>query len=76
MRHREAEAVLHDLLDRHGPNHAVLCNLANVNIALGLQDKAVEFAQKAIHLDPGAMMPRRDDVQHLAISRRHNRLRP
>jgi protein O-GlcNAc transferase len=58
QRHREAEAVLHDLLDRHGPNHAVLCNLANVNIALGLQDKAVEFAQKAIQLDPGAMMPR------------------
>jgi protein O-GlcNAc transferase len=58
QRHVEAESVLRGLLDRHGPTGAVLCNLANVNVALGLQDEAVEFAQKAIRLDPSAMMPR------------------
>jgi protein O-GlcNAc transferase len=59
QRMAEARTILCDVLDRHGPHGSVLCNLANATVSLGLQDKAVELAKTAIHLDPGAVLPHR-----------------
>lgn len=58
-RHAEGRAILLDVLDRHGPDIAVLCNLANATACLGLQEEAVAIARRAIGLDPRAVLPRR-----------------
>jgi protein O-GlcNAc transferase len=58
-RHAEAQTLLQETLERHGPNTALLCNLANTTVCLGLQDEAVEIARQAIKLDPHALMARR-----------------
>ena len=43
----------------HGPDIAILCNLANATACVGLQQEAVAIARRAISLDPGAVLPRR-----------------
>ncbi len=58
-RHAEARELLRLVLDRKGPIAAVICNLANATVCLGLQDEAVELAHCAIALDPNALLPRR-----------------
>ena len=58
-RHAEAHVVLSDVIARHGEDPLVLCNLANATVCLGLQDRAVALARRAIELDPGAVLPRR-----------------
>jgi predicted O-linked N-acetylglucosamine transferase (SPINDLY family) len=58
-KHAEARAILRDILDRHGPRTAVLCNLANATACLGEQEEAVAIARRAITADPKAVLPRR-----------------
>jgi protein O-GlcNAc transferase len=58
-RHAEARAILLNMLDRHGPHPALLCNLANATACVGEQEEAVAIARRAIRLDPGAALPRR-----------------
>jgi Flp pilus assembly protein TadD len=58
-RHAEARAILLDVLASHGPDIAILCNLANATACVGLQDEAVAIVRRAIGLDPGALLPRR-----------------
>ena len=58
-RHAEARAILLELLDSHGPDIAILCNLANATTCVGLQDEAVDIVLRAIGLDPVALLPRR-----------------
>jgi predicted O-linked N-acetylglucosamine transferase (SPINDLY family) len=58
-RHAEARDVLLDVLDRHGDEALVLCNLANATACLGWQDEAVALAHRAIALQPEAVLPRR-----------------
>ncbi len=58
-RHAEASALLREVLHRQGPFASVVCNLAGATVCLGMQDEAVELAQAAIALDPGAVLPRR-----------------
>ncbi|HEX4368828.1 MAG TPA: tetratricopeptide repeat protein [Rhodopila sp.] len=58
-RHAEARALLLDVLDRHGPDIAILCNLANATACVGRQDEAVAIVRRAIRLDPRAVLPRR-----------------
>ncbi len=58
-RHAEARAILLDILDRHGPHTAILCNLANATACVGLQEDAVQLARRAISLDPTSALPRR-----------------
>ncbi|HEY4174291.1 MAG TPA: tetratricopeptide repeat protein [Rhodopila sp.] len=58
-RHAEARALLLDVLDRHGPDIAILCNLANATACVGRQDEAVTIVRRAIGLDPRAVLPRR-----------------
>ena len=57
--HAEARAILREMLDRHGHDTAMLCNLANATACVGLQDEAVEVARRAIGRDPGGILPRR-----------------
>lgn len=58
-RHAEARAILLDVLDKIGPNTAILCNLASATACSGLQDEAVDIARRAISFDPNALLPRR-----------------
>lgn len=58
-RHAEAHALLHEVLDRHGEEALVLCNLANATACLGWQEEAVALAGRAIALEPDAVLPRR-----------------
>ena len=58
-RHAEARTILLDVLDKIGPNTAILCNLANATVCIGLQDEAVALARRAIELDPSAVLARR-----------------
>ena len=58
-RHAEARALLLDVLDHHGPDIAILCNLANATACVGRQDEAVAIVRRAIGLDPRAVLPRR-----------------
>jgi protein O-GlcNAc transferase len=58
-RHADARVILLNILERHGPHTAVLCNLANATACVGLQNEAVEIARRAISLDPAAVLPRR-----------------
>jgi protein O-GlcNAc transferase len=64
-RHAEARDLLREVLWRNGPHAAVLCNLANATLCLGLQTEALELAQAAIALDPEAVLPRRSLVNTL-----------
>lgn len=59
MQHAEARTILLDLLDRHGPQTLLLSNLTVATFSLGLQDEALELANRAIRLDPEAVLPRR-----------------
>jgi predicted O-linked N-acetylglucosamine transferase (SPINDLY family) len=59
QRHADARAELEALLDAHGEQFNVLCNLANTVVCLGLQDEAVAIARRAIVLAPDAPQPRR-----------------
>jgi protein O-GlcNAc transferase len=59
MQHAEARSILLDLLERHGPQTLLLSNLAVATFSLGLQDEALELANRAIRLDPEAALPRR-----------------
>ena len=59
QRHAEAQAELVALLEAHGENTTVLCNLANTTVCLGLQDEAVALARRAIDIAPDAVLPRR-----------------
>ncbi|MDR3530318.1 MAG: tetratricopeptide repeat protein [Rhodopila sp.] len=58
-RHAEARAILLDVVDSHGPHTAVLCNLANATVCVGLQEEAIDIARRAIDLDPDAVLARR-----------------
>ena len=58
-RHAEARAILLAVLDSHGPDVAILCNLANATACVGRQEEAVAIVRRAIGLDPAAMLPRR-----------------
>jgi predicted O-linked N-acetylglucosamine transferase (SPINDLY family) len=58
-RHAEARDLLQGVLDQHGDDALVLCNLANATACLGLQDAAVGLARRAIALHPDAVLPRR-----------------
>ncbi|HEX2940159.1 MAG TPA: tetratricopeptide repeat protein [Rhodopila sp.] len=58
-RHAEARAILQDTLDRHGPDAAIMCNLANATACVGLQAEAVALARQAIALQPDALLPLR-----------------
>ena len=55
----EARTILRDLLKRHGPQTLLLCNLTVATFSLGLQDEALELANRAIRQDPKAVLPRR-----------------
>jgi protein O-GlcNAc transferase len=57
--HAEARALLQEGINLHGPHTAVLCNLANATVCVGLQDEAVQIARQAIEGDPRAVMTRR-----------------
>jgi protein O-GlcNAc transferase len=58
-RHGEARALLLEEVSRHGSHGAVLCNLANSTVCVGLQDEAVEIARQAIERDPRSVMAQR-----------------
>lgn len=58
-RHAEARALLLELVEQHGEDALVLCNLANATACLGLQETAVDIARRAIQLAPDAVLPRR-----------------
>ncbi len=58
-RHAEARAELTALLETDGEHVGVLCNLAAVTVACGLQHEAVAIAERAIALAPGDLSPRR-----------------
>ncbi len=57
--HAWGRALLLELIERHGEDPLVLCNLANATACLGLQDEAVGVARRAIALAPHAGLPRR-----------------
>ena len=57
--HAEARTILLGVLDKIGPNVAILCNLANATACVGLQQDAVDLARRAISLDPNAVLARR-----------------
>jgi protein O-GlcNAc transferase len=59
QRQADAHAELVALVEAHGENVTVLCNLANITVCLGLQDEAVALARRAIDLAPNAVLPRR-----------------
>ncbi len=59
VQHAEARTILLDLLQRHGPQTLLLCNLTVATFSLGLQDEALELANRAIGQDPEAVLPRR-----------------
>lgn len=58
-RHAEARELLLTHIQRFGDQLAVLCNLANATVCLGLQEEAVEIARRAARLDPSATHPLR-----------------
>ena len=57
FRAAEARDALEALIARDGPDVTALCNLANVTISLGFQDRAVAIARQAIALAPAAHLP-------------------
>jgi protein O-GlcNAc transferase len=59
VQHAEARTILLDLVQRHGPQTLLLCNLTVATFSLGSQDEALELANRAISLDPEAVLPRR-----------------
>ena len=65
-RHAEACAELTALLETHGEQVGVLCNLATATVSCGLQQEAVAIAERAIALAPEALSPRRALVNTLA----------
>src|SRR5208282_3483348 len=65
-RHAEARAELAALLETHGEQVGVLCNLATATVSCGLQQEAVAIAERAIALAPEALSPRRALVNTLA----------
>jgi protein O-GlcNAc transferase len=54
--HAKARAILLDLLERYGPRLAILNNLSNATLCLGLQDEAVALALRAIEVAPRSML--------------------
>jgi predicted O-linked N-acetylglucosamine transferase (SPINDLY family) len=66
QRNAEARVILREVLDRCGRQIMPLCNLVNATAHVGLQDEAITLAQKAIRLDPAAMLPRRALCNNLA----------
>ena len=57
QRHGEAHDALVQLAAMDGGQPAVLCNLANAQMALGRQDQAVRTAEAAVALAPDAFLP-------------------
>jgi predicted O-linked N-acetylglucosamine transferase (SPINDLY family) len=56
-RHAEARVALLALIEAHGEQANVLCNLANATTCVGLQEAAVALARRAIALAPDAVLP-------------------
>jgi protein O-GlcNAc transferase len=67
-RHGEARTLLQSVIDEHGDEAQVLCNLANTTCCLGLQDDAIALAKRAVELAPDALTPRRSLLGALAYS--------
>jgi predicted O-linked N-acetylglucosamine transferase (SPINDLY family) len=67
-RYREAREVLEALEASHGPHHAMLCNLTNALVCLGLQDEGVATARRAIELAPEENLPWRTLTSALAYA--------
>ncbi|PPQ26197.1 tetratricopeptide repeat protein [Rhodopila globiformis] len=59
QRYVEAHELLQEAADTIGPDSAVLSNLANATVYLGLQEEAVAISRRAIDLGPESVMPRR-----------------
>src|SRR6185312_3206714 len=57
QRYAEARELLRDLIETHGRDPVVLCNLANATVALGEQAEAVCLAEEATALAPDAVLP-------------------
>src|SRR5208337_2895081 len=64
-RHAEARAELTALIETHGEQIGVLCNLATATVSCGLQQDAVATAERAIALAPDALSPWRALVNTL-----------
>jgi protein O-GlcNAc transferase len=54
--HAKARAILLNLLERYGPRLAILNNLSNATVCVGLQDEAVALALQAIEVAPRSML--------------------
>jgi predicted O-linked N-acetylglucosamine transferase (SPINDLY family) len=67
-RHGEARTLLQSVIDEHGDEPQVLCNLANVTCCLGCQEEAVALATRAVTMAPDALNPRRSLLGALAYS--------
>ena len=52
QRHTESRELLLGLIERHGEDAALLCNLATVSLALGLQAEARAQADRGVALAP------------------------
>ncbi|HET8997157.1 MAG TPA: hypothetical protein VFN42_10870, partial [Acetobacteraceae bacterium] len=59
QRHAEALALLLELQQRCGDSAALLSNLANASVYLGLHDAAIDSLRRAMAMDPEAVLPRR-----------------
>ncbi len=57
QRYAEARDLLRELIETHGRDPTVLCNLANATVALGEQMEAVRLAEEAVALAPDAALP-------------------
>ncbi|MBV8577109.1 MAG: tetratricopeptide repeat protein, partial [Acetobacteraceae bacterium] len=57
QRNAEARDILNGLVDRHGAEPTLLCNLANATLSVGLQDEAHAIARQAIALAPDCVLP-------------------
>jgi protein O-GlcNAc transferase len=57
QRYAEARELLRELVETHGRDPAVLCNLANATVALGDQVGAERLAEEAVALAPDAVLP-------------------
>ena len=53
-RYDEARGMLEALVDAHGPQLNVLCNLTNALVSLGLQEQGVARARQAVDVMPAA----------------------
>lgn len=66
QRHAAARSKLETILQDHGPDPSVLCNLAVVLVSLGRQAEGEAAARQAIALDPAMPLARRTLANALA----------